>query len=473
MSLVRTEVKGETEMRQDTVNKELRKLPSIEKLLENEWLQPEIDKYSRVLVTESVQEVVATIRKDILEGSTCPSESDVIEKIKDHLAQEGLALLQPVINGTGVILHTNFGRALLSQQALDALLTSSQSYCSLEYDLYLGRRGVRSHGVERLLCTLTGAESALVVNNNAGAVFLILTALAKGKEVIISRGELVQIGGGFRIPEILEQSGACLREVGTTNQTYLEDYRQAINENTGLLLKVHQSNFRMRGFTHLASASELKTLGKEYNLPVMEDLGSGALLPTERFGLGHEPMVQEALADGVDIVCFSGDKLLGGPQSGIILGRRHFLDKIRKHPLERTLRIDKMTTIALQATLLHYLKKEEVEQIPVWQMISYSLQEIASRAEKISKRLTQLGLVSSTSDSSSTIGGGSLPDETLPTKVVVVEPLHSVEDFAKRLRLSAPPLLGRIEEGRFLIDPRTIPPSLDSTVVKTIQSVLT
>lgn len=457
----------------NTVNKELRKLPSVEKLLENEGLQPEMDKYSRVLVTQAVQEVITTIRKDILEGSTCPSEGEVIEQIKQHLAQEGLALLQPVINGTGVILHTNLGRALLSRQALDSLLTSSQNYCSLEYDLHLGRRGIRAHGVEKLLCTLTGAESALVVNNNAGAVFLTLTTLAKGKEVIISRGELVQIGGGFRIPEILGQSGAYLREVGTTNQTYLEDYRQAINENTGLLLKVHQSNFRMRGFTHLTSASELKILGKEYDLPVMEDLGSGALLPTERFGLGHEPTVQEALADGIDIVCFSGDKLLGGPQSGIILGGRHFLDKIRKHPLERVLRIDKMTTIALQATLLHYLKKEEVEQVPVWQMISYSLQEIASRAEKISKRLTQLGLASSTSDSSSTIGGGSLPDETLPTKVIVIEPPYAVEDFAKRLRLSTPPLLGRIEESRFLIDPRTIPPSLDSTVVKIIENALT
>lgn len=456
----------------NTVNKELRKLPSVEKLLENEWLQPDIDEHSRVLVTQAVQSVIAKIREDILEGSTCPAEGDVVEEIRQHLAQEGFALLQPVINGTGVILHTNLGRALLSQQTLDLLQACCRNYCSLEYDLYQGRRGIRSHGVEKLLCTLTGAESALVVNNNAGAVFLALAALARGKEVIISRGELVQIGGGFRIPEILEQSGAHLREVGTTNQTYLEDYRQAINENTGLLLKVHQSNFRMRGFIHFSSASELKTLGMEYNLLVMEDLGSGAMVPTERFGLGHEPTVQEAIADGIDIVCFSGDKLLGGPQSGIILGRKEFIEKIRKHPLERTVRIDKMTTIALQSTILHYLKKES-EHIPVWKMIGYRLEEIASRAERISRELSKLQLVSSTIESFSTIGGGSLPDETLPTKVVAIEPPYSVEDFAQRLRLSVPPLLGRIEESRFLIDPRTIPPSLDSTMVKIIQKVLT
>ena len=296
--------------------------------------------------------------------------------------------------------------------------------------------------------------------------------MARGREVIISRGELVQIGGGFRIPEILEQSGAYLREVGTTNQTYLEDYEAAINENTGLLLKVHQSNFRMSGFTHFATISELKALGKRHNLPVVEDLGSGALLPTEQFGLEHEPMVQEAIAEGIDVVCFSGDKLLGGAQGGVILGKRQYLDKIRKHPLLRVLRIGKMTTITLQLTLLHYLKKEAIEKIPVWQMLNYSIQEIASRAEKISKRLTDLGVVSSTYDGFSTVGGGSLPDQTLPTKLISVEPPYAVEDFARRLRLSSPPLLGRIEDNRFVIDPRTIMPSLDITVIKVIQNTL-
>ena len=453
-------------------NKELRKLPSIEVILEAREIQAEIDQYSRVLVTQSAQEVITIIREQILQGNACPSRDKIINKIKQHLAQEGLALLQPVINGTGVILHTNLGRAPLSQEALDSLLSSGQNYCSLEYNLSLGERGTRARGVEKLLCILTGAESALVVNNNAGAIFLILTTLAKGKEVIISRGELVQIGGGFRIPEILEQSGTYLREVGTTNRTYLEDYEQAINENTGLLLKVHQSNFRMRGFTHFASTSELKALGEKYNLPVAEDLGSGALLHTEGFGLGHEPMAQEAIADGADIVCFSGDKLLGGPQGGVILGKKQYLDKIRKHPLLRVLRVDRMTTSVLQATLLHYLKREAVEKIPVWQMISCPLQEITSRAEKISKQLTELGVVSSTLDSSSTVGGGSLPDETLPTKVIAIEPPYAVEDFAQRLRLSSPPLLGRIEGNRFLVDPRTIMPSLDNTVIKIIQNVL-
>jgi L-seryl-tRNA(Ser) seleniumtransferase len=312
----------------------------------------------------------------------------------------------------------------------------------------------------------------LVVNNNAGAVFLIITALAKGKEVIISRGELVEIGGGFRIPEILEQSGTYLREVGTTNRTYLEDYEAAINENTGLLLKVHQSNFKMSGFTHSASISELKALGKKHNLPVVDDLGSGTLLPTEQFGLEHEPMIQEAIAEGIDVVCFSGDKLLGGAQGGIILGKRQYLDKIRKHPLLRVLRIGKMTTIALQLTLLHYLKKEAIEKVPVWQMINYPIQEIASRAEEIAKKLTDLGVVSSICDGFSTVGGGSLPDQTLPTKLISIEPPCAVEDFARRLRFSTPSLLGRIEDNRFLIDPRTIMPSLDGTVIKIIQNAL-
>jgi L-seryl-tRNA(Ser) seleniumtransferase len=454
------------------INKELRKLPSVERLLESSDLQPETDKFSRVLVTQATQEVIMAIREQILQGDACPSGDEIVEKIKQYLAQEGLGLLQPVVNGTGVILHTNLGRAPLSQEALAAVVTCSQNYCNLEYDLSLGKRGIRAQGVEKLLCILTRAESALVVNNNAGAVFLILIALAKGREVIISRGELVQIGGGFRIPEILEQSGAYLREVGTTNRTYLEDYEAAINENTGLLLKVHQSNFRMSGFTHFASISELKALGKRHNLPVVEDLGSGALLPTEQFGLEHEPMVQEAIAEGIDVVCFSGDKLLGGAQAGVILGKRQYLDKIRRHPLLRVLRIDKMTTIALQVTLLHYLKKEAIEKVPVWQMINYPIEEIASRAEEMSKRLTDLGAVSSTYDGFSTVGGGSLPDQTLPTKLIAIQPPYAVEDFAKRLRLSSPPLLGRIEDNRFVIDPRTIMPSLDGTVIKIIQNAL-
>ncbi|MCD5383384.1 L-seryl-tRNA(Sec) selenium transferase [candidate division WOR-3 bacterium] len=458
--------------KKDSINKELRRLPSVERMLESSELQPDIDKFSRVLVTEAAQEVIRAIRDQLLQGDACPSRDEIIEKIKQYLAQEELVLLQPVINGTGVILHTNLGRAPLSQEVLASVVSSNQNYCNLEYDLSLGQRGIRAQGVEKLLCSLTRAESALVVNNNAGAVFLILTALAKGREVIISRGELIQIGGGFRIPEILEQSGAYLREVGTTNRTYLEDYESAINENTGLLLKVHQSNFRMRGFTHSVSISELTALGKRQGLPVVEDLGSGVLLPTEQFGLEHEPMVQEAVAEGIDVVCFSGDKLLGGAQAGVILGKRQYLDKIRKHPLLRALRMDKMTTIALQVTLLHYLKKEAIEKVPVWQMINYSIQEIAFRAEKISKRLTDLGVVSSTCDGFSTIGGGSLPDQTLPTKLIAIEPPYPVEDFIRRLRLTSPPLLGRIESDRFVIDPRTIMPSLDGTVIKIIQKVL-
>ena len=453
-------------------NKELRKLPSVERILEASEIQAEIDRYSRVLVTQSAQEVVATIREQILCGDTCPPEAEILHRVKKHLSREWPGLLSPVINGTGVILHTNLGRAPLSRQALDSLVDLSRNYCNLEYDLLAGRRGVRTWEVEKLLCILTQAESALLVHNNAAAVFLILACLARGREVIVSRGELVQIGGGFRIPEIMEQSGACLKEVGTTNKTFIQDYEQAISDRTALILKVHQSNFAMRGFIHSVSVSELKTLGAKYNLPVVYDLGSGALLNTEGFMLAHEPMVQEAIADGADLVCFSGDKLLGGPQSGIILGKKSYLDKLRRHPLVRIMRIDKMFAVALQATLRHYLKKEAVDKIPVWQMIAYRVQELTPRAEAVAKRLTEAGITASIIDGYSTVGGGSLPDQTLATKLVAIEPPYSVDDFARRLRLATPPLLGRIEGKHLLIDMRTVMPSLDDTLVEIIKSVI-
>lgn len=453
-------------------NKELRKLPSIEKILEAVEIKPEIDRYSRALVIRAAQTVLDETRQQIVEGATCPDEDELFGRIRHFLTREWPGFLNPVINATGVIIHTNLGRAPLSKLALESLSNISGNYCNLEYDLLSGKRGARVKEVEKMLCLLTGAESALVVNNNAAAVLLVLIVLARNKEVIVSRGELVQIGGGFRVPEIMQQSGVRLVEVGTTNQTYINDYEQAIGGESALLVKIHQSNFIIKGFTHSVGTSELKKLGIKHDLPVIYDLGSGAMLNTEDFLLAHEPTVQEALADGSDVVCFSGDKLLGGPQAGIILGKKSYIDKLRSHPLMRVIRIDKMVAAALAATLKHYLQKEAVEKIPIWQMISASLEEIESRAEAVVKKLADVGITAAIIDGGSMVGGGSLPDQTIPTRLVAIKPPYSLTDFTYRLRLATPPLLGRVEDEQFLIDMRTVMPSLDDILVKVIKSVL-
>jgi L-seryl-tRNA(Ser) seleniumtransferase len=453
-------------------NKELRKLPSIEKILEAAAIKPEIDRYSRALVTRAAQTVLDEARRQIAEGAACPGEDELLGHIRRFLTREWPGFLNPVINATGVIIHTNLGRAPLSQTALESLSTISGNFCNLEYDLLSGKRGARAREVEKLLCLLTGAESALITNNNAAAVLLALIVLARNREVIVSRGELVQIGGGFRVPEIMQQSGVRLVEVGTTNQTYINDYEQAIGGESALLLKVHQSNFLIKGFTHSVSILELKTLGKKHDLPVVYDLGSGAMLNTEEFMSAHEPTVREALADGSDVVCFSGDKLLGGPQAGIILGKKSYVDRLRQHPLMRVIRIDKMAAAALAATLKHYLQKEAVQKIPVWQMIAASPEEIETRAKAVVKKLAEIGITASIIDGSSMVGGGSLPDQTIPTRLVAIKPPYPLVDFIYRLRLATPPLLGRIEDEQFLIDMRTVMPALDDILVKVIESVL-
>ena len=460
-------------MRTTDSNKELRKLPSVEKILTAAEIQPEISRYSRALVTRAAQEVLTAARRQIGEGDGCPLMADVLSRIKELLNRQWPAFLSPVINGTGIIIHTNLGRAPLSPDALEALAQIGGNFCALEYDLPGGKRGVRGQEAEKLLCALTGVESALVVNNNAAAVLLVLIGLARNKEVVISRGELVQIGGGFRVPEIMQQSGVSLREVGTTNQTFIKDYEAAVSDNTALLLKVHRSNFSMKGFVHDTGVSELKTLALKNSLPLVYDIGSGALLNTEDFGLGHEPTVQEALVDGADIACFSGDKLLGGPQAGIILGKKEYVDKLRHHPLMRVIRIDKLTVAALAATVRHYLQKEAVEKIPVWQMIAATIERIETRAKLIAKKLAQAGLAAEIRDGSSMVGGGSLPEESLPTKLVAVKPPYAPEDFTRRLRLATPPLLGRVEGEYFLIDMRTVLPSLDAVLIRVVKKAVT
>ena len=449
----------------------LSKIPSVEIILQNKALKPLIEKHSRKMLTQMVRKVISEEKKNALKNGRLYSAQERINKIKEYFKKESLSFLQEVINGSGVILHTNLGRAPLGKEMLAAVQSSLQGYTNLEYDLAEGSRGKRGEIVEKLLCTLSHSEKSLVVNNNAGAIFLILNTLAKNKEVIVSRGELVQIGGGFRIPEILEQSGAHLREVGTTNQTFIEDYEKAINENTALILKVHQSNFHMNGFVQQVEVKELKKLGKKYNLPVIVDLGSGTFLNTEDFGLKHEPTVQENIRIGADIVCFSADKLLGGPQGGVVCGKEIYLKKISQHPLFRTLRVDKITLTILQEILLSYLKGKAVSKIPIWKMISCPLDKIAARSQSICQKLKEEDIPAYIKEGQTAVGGGSLPGQTLPTRLIIIKPPCPVEIFSKELRLFSSPLLGRIEKDFFILDPRCIDPSSDNLVIKIITSV--
>ncbi|MEJ5202638.1 MAG: L-seryl-tRNA(Sec) selenium transferase, partial [Anaerolineales bacterium] len=401
------------------------------------------------------------------DNKTIPQRPAVLELAEQKLEAWLELTLVPVINATGVILHTNLGRAPLSRSALQAIRGMSAGYCSLEYRLNTGQRGERSEHVETLIKMLTGAEAALVVNNNAGAILLALSALARRRQVIVSRTQLVAIGGGFRVPEIMRQSGARLVEVGTTNQVRLEDYKEALRDSTALLLHVHHSNFKIIGFMEEPSLSDLVELGKRYEIPVIDDLGSGALLDTARFGLAHEPMVQESLAAGAELVCFSGDKLLGGPQSGILVGRAELIQKIKRHPLARPLRADKLCLAALSATLLHYLKDEAEREIPVWQMITATPEELKARATHW-KNILQAGEVI---PGESTIGGGSLPGETLPTFLLALSVSHPAL-FLKRLREVKPPIIARILDNRVVLDPRTVTPDQEGALLVGLQNAL-
>jgi len=453
-----------------SLNEELRKLPSVEILLEEGNLKVEIERLSRTLVTESAREVLDAYRHKIKQGRKAPSQVEVVKSIKEELAQKWCGFQAPVINATGVILHTNLGRSPLSKSAIKAVDNLLSGYAPIEFDLLKGERGHRTEQLERLLCILTGAESALVVNNNAAAVFLILTALANGKEVVVSRGELVQIGGGFRLPEIMAQSGAVLKEVGTTNKTYLADYQGAITIKTGMILKVHRSNFAIRGFSHEADIKELKALSGKKKLPLAYDLGSGALLESEDYGVVHEPTIYQALKEGADIVCFSGDKLLGGPQAGIIIGKDKLISKLRRHQLMRTMRIGRLVAVALEATLLDYLKRKE-SGIPVWRMMAVSLKEITARATKLGRGLKKAGIKVEVVDGRSMVGGGSLPGESLDTKLLVIKPSTTADELAKKLRLADTPVVGRIQDDCFLLDLRTVPPSLDKKLLEVLVSV--
>jgi L-seryl-tRNA(Ser) seleniumtransferase len=463
-----------------------RYLPSVDEVLQRVEVLEEIKKYPRAIVVDSIREAINSVRDEIKKGFTGAAIEDAQEDTNEAMVEKKLSTLilklfmanvnekgqqqfRPVINGTGTVLHTNLGRSLLSAKAQEAINQVAGAYSNLELDLATGLRGSRYDHITDVLTKLTGAESALVVNNNAGAVLLALATLAKGKEVIVSRGQLVEIGGSFRIPEVMEQSGAKLVEVGATNKTHPRDYSSAVTDETALLLKVHTSNYRVVGFTRETTSEELVEIGKQNNLPVMEDLGSGFLVNLRELGVGDEPTVQECVASGIDVVTFSGDKLLGGPQAGIIVGKRKYIDLIKKHPLTRALRVDKLTLAALEATLRAYLEPETVlKEVPTLRLLTTKLEDLDRRADSLIKKIQdKLALISSENNRPkitiekiqgfSQVGGGALPTTDLETKLVALSiEAISLREFSVKLRKARPALLVRIQENKILMDPRTI-----------------
>ncbi|HHT9153721.1 MAG TPA: L-seryl-tRNA(Sec) selenium transferase, partial [Candidatus Hypogeohydataceae bacterium YC40] len=442
-------------------SKILRNIPSVHELLESQELTHLYGTYPRTLVVSTVREVLEGLREQ-LKGAIheLPLPDAIVSQVKARLIEKASLPFQRVINATGVIIHTCLGRSPLPVRALENVRDLASGYCSLEIDLSTGKRAPRGEYLEALICSLTGAEAAMVVNNNAATVLLALDTLARGKEVIVSRSQLVEIGGSFRMPEVMEKSGAILREVGTTNKTYLSDYKEAITPNTALLLLVHPSNFRMVGFTATVSAQELVALGREHGLPVMYDLGSGALIDFAAYGLSHEPTVQESVEAGVGITTFSTDKLLGGPQGGLIVGKKEFVNLMKKNPIARALRTGKLSLAALEATLRLYMDKENLQEtLPILEMIARPLGETERQCkefvEELSRRAPAVEV--SIEEGFSTIGGGSLPGEEIPTRLLSINPRpHSAQELADMLRLNAPSILGRIEKDRVLLDLRTV-----------------
>ena len=447
-----------------------RHLPGIDSLLRSSELSPLLAQYSRELVVRATRDTLEAARVRMQRDGSEADIGSIAADVGVRLA--GWVEPRPgrVINATGVILHTNLGRAPLSPEALAAMDQAARGYSALEYDPLAGARGSRHDHLAGLLREITGAEDALVVNNNASAVLLALAALAAGREVLISRGQLVEIGGGFRIPEVLRQSGATLVEVGTTNRTYREDYAAAINDNTGVLLRVHTSNFRVVGFVHEVALEELVRLTADRGIAVVDDLGSGCLIPTERYGLSHEPMVQESVRSGADLVCFSGDKLLGGPQAGVLVGKTTAVARLKRHPLIRAVRPDKATLAGLGATLVHYLRGDAEERVPVWRMIATPSEELERRARRLAGELD--GHVD-VLETAATVGGGSLPGETLNSRAIAVGTNETAEAIASLLRRARPtPIIPRVADGRVLLDLRTVAPDEDQALVEALRVAL-
>lgn len=443
----------------------LRDLPSVDQLLHH--ADDLLNRFGRPLTLDALRltldEARARIKRD---GETAsPSPASILASAESHLAAWTTPSLAPVINATGVVLHTNLGRAPLSESTIQAMNAVAANYSNLEFDLGTGKRGSRLIHAESVLQKLLGVESALVVNNNASAVLLVLSALANKKRVVIPRSQLVEIGGGFRVPDVMKQSGAKLVEIGTTNKVRISDYMDALDEPTALVMRAHRSNFKIVGFTEEPELAKIVDVAHKENVIVVDDLGSGALIDTVKYGLTHEPTVQESLAAGVDVVCFSGDKLLGGPQAGIIVGKKELIDRIKKHPLARAVRADKTCLAGITATLMHYLKDEAEREIPVVRMMSLTAEQVRVRAEAWRNVVGQGEVVKS----ESTVGGGSLPEESMLTFVLSLQ-VKSPDKFLAKLREANPPVIARTENDKVLLDPRTVLD--DESLLRVLKDVL-
>ena len=472
--MITTAPNGNTAPKLD-VQAEYRKLPSVDALLREPGIALLASQYGQGQVIANLRELFARTRQAIANGQTAPERSHWTATLAAALAENNLPSLRPVINATGVLIHTNLGRAPLSDAACAAVSAVAGGYNNLEYNLAAGERGSRHDHARHLLCELTGAEDAILVNNNAAAVYLVLATFCQNREVLISRGQLVEIGGGFRIPDVLRQSGARLVEVGTTNRTHARDFSEALSPATAAIMRVHSSNFRQIGFVTMPELAELADIVQRHNQknenPVLliDDLGSGTLLDTAVYGLAPEPTVQHSITSGADLLTFSGDKLLGGPQAGIILGRKERIERLRRHPMARALRVDKMTLAAFDATLRSYQRGQAESEIPVWQMISAPVATLRQRVEQWQVNLTTAGIACHGQQGESAIGGGSLPGETLPTVLLAIA-TPQPDAVAARLRAAPTPVVCRIQQDHLLFDPRTVLPREEGTLLSAIKA---
>ena len=452
----------------------LRQIPKVDELLKMPVLEALLEEMPAQTVTRAVRQALEDLRRDVLEDKIqeLPARDALCARIAVLACRENAPSLRRVINGTGIILHTNLGRACLSDKAAQAACSVAGSYSNLEFNLATGGRGLRYTHVEELLCRLTGAESALVVNNNAAAVLLVLSALTQGGEVVVSRGELVEIGGSFRVPDIMEACGAVLKEVGTTNKTHLRDYDRAICADTKALMKVHTSNYRIVGFSETPALADLVELGHERDMLVIEDLGSGCLVDLNQFGIHDEPTVLDSLRAGVDVVSISGDKLLGGPQAGIILGKKKYIDILKKHPLTRAMRVDKMTLAALEATLRSYEAGKAYEEVPTIAMLSASQEYLKDKAERLCAKLVAAGCTPQVVATEGQVGGGSVPTQLLKSFAVAMVPKHgSLDEMEEKFRLGEPAIIGRINHDRYLLDVRTLKETdFDEIVARAVEA---
>jgi L-seryl-tRNA(Ser) seleniumtransferase len=453
-----------------------RSLPSVHDVLEAPPVRALAADHAHELLVAAVRAELADLRRRLRQGEAPDGDVAalaVAARVAARLGRELRPKLRPVINATGIVLHTNLGRAPVAEEAARAAYEAARGYLNLELDLDTGKRSSRQNAIREWVCRLTGAESATAVNNNAAATVIVLRALCQGKEVVVSRGQLIEIGGSFRIPEIMAVSGAVLREVGTTNITRLADYERAVGPATGALMQVHSSNYRISGFTKSVALADLAALGKKHGLPVLDDVGSGALLDFERFGFHGEPVARRSIAAGADLVLFSGDKLLGGPQAGIIAGRKEHIQRIEKDPLMRAFRLDKMTLAALEATLRLYLNEEQaLRAVPGLRMLGTPPDELRRRAEALAERLRQVEGVAGVrvGEDVAYVGGGSLPDQAMPTWVVEVEAAGcSDAELARRLRLGVPAVLGRLRDGKVVLDVRTVFPEQEAALVEAVR----